>query len=307
MNARMHLLAVWFAVEAVAVGIIATYATHPASEFYNVSRDGLAGGLSRALVFTNYPVSLIGLAVIGVSLSYLLPRAETTRRAALIAVGIGGALLCVVTALPGVVEQADLDGEPVNAIPLAGVLIAIALSIMAMGTGEAGAALPLTWQDWVGRGTLAVLAVLALPWILAEAGVYIGDIPLLRSLYYSKQIPDGETLRAVHLGHHHGLDGLLFVFAAFTLGRIVRVRPGWRLIRAVAAYLGLMASYGIFNFANDGWLEQVVNRGWAAREVPDFFRPEFSIGWGLLLLGAIACWALFFRPSPAPLNSGESK
>lgn len=140
---------------------------------------------------------------------------------------------------------------------------------------------------------------------------------LLGSIFYSKQIPEGETLRAVHLGHHHGLDGLLFVFVAFTLGRAIRERGDSKLTNAVAVYLGLMLSYGVANFASDIWLEQVVKRRWTDREIPNFLRPELSLGWGLILVGAAMHWAVLFRPSqsrdsamvvyPTVLATGERK
>jgi hypothetical protein len=297
MSARSHLLAVGLTVAAFAVAIVATYAALPAGEFYHVSHVGLAGGASRALVFSNFPTSLIALALIGVSLSILLPLADDAQRRLLTYAGIVGAILCLVTALPGVVDQGDLDAKLVNVVPLFGVVIAAALTMIAAREPEAAANLRLSQQDRFGRWLLVVLAVLGLPWILADVGVYVGDLPVLGSIFYSKQIPVGETLRAVHLGHHHGLDGLLFVFVALTLGRVIRERGDSKLAGVIAAYLGLMLSYGLANFANDFWQEQLVKRGWTDREIPNFLRPERSLGWGLLLVGAVICWAGLFRPT----------
>jgi hypothetical protein len=162
----------------------------------------------------------------------------------------------------------------------------------------AGRVIPWIWKDRVGLGILIVLVVLGLPWFLADVGVYIGDIPGLGSIFYSKQIPEGETLRAVHLGHHHGLDGVLFAFTAVTLGRVVRISGDSALSTFVAAYFALMLSYGIANVANDFWLEQVVKRGWTNWEIPSFLSLDPSPGWAVVLAGAVAAWAVFFRPEP---------
>ena len=304
-NIRMHLAAVLAAVAAISVAIFATYALLPAGEFYHVSHEGLAGGASRALVFSNFPVSLVGLALIGVSLNLLRTRGDDGR---LTVLGAAGALLCLVTAFPGVVKQSNLDARLINVVPLIGFVIAIALTALAMRAAEAERTIPRTWRDRVGFWIVIVLAVLALPWILADVGVYIGDIPGLGSMFYSKQIPEGETLRAVHLGHHHGLDGLLFAFVAVVVGRIVRCSRPAALVNATAAYCGLMLSYGIANVANDFWLEQFVKRGWTEWEIPSFLSLDPSVGWGVVLLGAAAAWAVFFRPEheAAPTSASSS-
>ena len=95
MSIRVHLWAVWVAVAAIAAAIFLTYALLPASEFYHVSHEGLAGGASRALVYSNFPVSLVGLAAIGVSLILL------RRRAMFTVIGAVGAVLCLATVVPG--------------------------------------------------------------------------------------------------------------------------------------------------------------------------------------------------------------
>ncbi|HEX3303008.1 MAG TPA: hypothetical protein VHR64_09020, partial [Thermomicrobiales bacterium] len=121
-------------------------------------------------------------------------------------------------------------------------------------------------------------------------------IPLLDRIYLSKQIPAGETLRAVHLGHHHSLDGYYFMFAALILSRIVRRDLTSRLASILRGYFGLMFSYGLLNMAEDFWLEQIVKRGWTDQELPDFLMPALSVGWALIIVGAIISWALLFRP-----------
>jgi len=93
----------------VLVAIVVTYARLDPADLYHVSREGLAGGLSRALVVANFPLSLVAIALVLVAVDVL------PRRAWL--VGGPAIALCAVTAWPGVVDQADLDARPVNALP----------------------------------------------------------------------------------------------------------------------------------------------------------------------------------------------
>src|SRR2546428_221949 len=57
-----------------------------------------------------------------------------------------------------------------------------------------------------GRGGARILGaaartIVSLPWIFAEIGVYIGDVPLLGHVFRSKQlfVHDGELGHSVHL------------------------------------------------------------------------------------------------------------
>jgi hypothetical protein len=50
--------------------------------------------------------------------------------------------------------------------------------------------------------------------------------------------PDGTVLAAVHLGHHHGLDGAALILSALLLSRVRMV--GRRLGIAASLYLALM-------------------------------------------------------------------
>jgi hypothetical protein len=201
-----------------------------------------------------------------------------------------------VTAIPGVVEQSDLDAKPINVIPALGVVIALILTLVSFRAPDRYRLLPWSWRDRVGIVLLALLTVIALPWILADLGVYMDDIPLLDPVVMSREIPEGERLRAVHLGHHHGLDGLLFVSTALVLGRLVRRDIASRMASVLRGYFGLMFSYGLFNLLEDAWLEQVVKRGWTERELPDFLVPDLSIGWALIIAGAFVAWYVLFRP-----------
>jgi len=260
----------------------------------------LAGGASRALVFSNFPFALAAIALTGFAVAALVAdqsRVPLRLRRWVYAVAGIAILLCLVTALPGVVDQGDLDAKLVNALPALGVVLAFALTIAGVRNGAPAAAVPWSRRDSLALVVIAALAILALPWILADVGVYIGDLPLLGRVFMSDEFaPPGATLRAVHLGHHHGLDGFLFITAALVLGRrLGALQPG-RLRTAIGWYLALMLAYGVPNFANDFWLEQLEKRGTTEIHIPSMLRPEPTFAWGLLLLGMIVTRYLLFRP-----------
>jgi hypothetical protein len=176
----------------------------------------------------------------------------------------------------------------------------LGLTLFALRMRGTGEAVPWRTRDTVLLVAIAILIFIALPWILADLGFYVGDIPPLGHLFMSKQVVAGESLRAVHLGHHHGLDGMYLAIAALILGRqLGSVALGW-LRGALSWYLPLMVAYGLANIANDAWQEQVVKRGWTEWRIPDMLRPHLSIAWGILLLGMIILRLVVFRPHAAP-------
>ena len=68
-----------------------------------------------------------------------------------------------------------------------------------------------------------------------------------------------------------------------------------RLRTALAVYLSVMIPYGVGNMANDGWNEQIVERGWASWQVPDMLRPGLNWAWGLTIIAAAAIYFSSFR------------
>ena len=158
---------VWALLLATAVTIVVTYSRVPPQDLYNVSRDGLAGGLGRALVFLNYPVALAA-----ISIACLAAERIGTRNAWFAALSASG--LCAITAVPGVVDQHDLDAKLVNVLPALGVAIAFVLSLLA--PWERVGRLPL---DPLRVAIGVVVWLVALVWIAATLGFYFpGDLLL---------------------------------------------------------------------------------------------------------------------------------
>src|SRR4051812_33834021 len=111
---------VWLPLALAATAIAVTYARIAPERLYHVHGSGLAAGLGRTLVFLNFPCAFVALGVLAVA-------ANSTGRHGRVA-AIVGAALCAVAAWPGVVDADDLDAKWVNAVPAAGVAVAVALS-----------------------------------------------------------------------------------------------------------------------------------------------------------------------------------
>lgn len=270
--------AVWALLLAAAAVVVVTYTRLPPDELYNVSEEGLASGLGRALVFLNYPVSLAAIPV-----AWLAADRIRSRRAVWAAVA--ATLLCGVTAVPGVVDQQDLDAKPVNVLPALGVAIALVLSLRA--PWERVGRLPLD-PVRVAIGLAVWLA--ALVWTAAVLGFFFpGDLLLGEEL---RRGGDGHLAPAVHLGDHEGFDAALLVTAALVL---TRYRPRF----AVAWLLGLALAYGLAVEWRDLWFEQVTKRGWTNWTPPQVLTPRLSAAWvALVVLGLGVALALrrFERP-----------
>jgi hypothetical protein len=195
---------------------------------------------------------------------------------------------------PGVVPQAPLIARPINALPPLGVLLSVALLAL---TSRAIPEPARDWRrgDWLRLAAIVTLLFRALPWLLADLGVYIGDLPILGALFLSRQVTSGAAGPAVHLGHHHGLDGVLLALAALALhSELAWIGTRW-LRWTLGAYLALMLTYGLANAVQDCWLEQIVRRGWTAAAVPDVLWPTPTRAWAALLLIAASAWPLVLR------------
>lgn len=262
--------------------VLITYARIDPAELYHVSEDGLRGGLGRTLVLVNYPIALVSVALAAIAADRL-----DDRRAD--AVALVSILLCALVAVPGVVDQDDLDARWVNILPALGVGLAAALVVVALGKGGVGTSPPRALGDRLRIGAAAVLLVLALPWYFAETGFYAPD-PIL-----ADEVPAGETIAAVHLGHHHGTDGVLLGLAALALSRTLGTHRRRRAEAFLSGYLALMLAYGCALALEDGWGEQVWKRGWTDWDIPSVLRPEPTLAWAAIVAAAVAVELLWFR------------
>lgn len=281
-----EVLAVWAGFGLVGVAVFVTYARLSTDELYNVSESGLAGGAGRILVFAGYPTALLAIGILPVVVERL------GRRPWVVAVAAVAAVLCATVAWPGVVEQGDLDARPANAFAAVGTLVVLGLTGLALRRGGIGFRRPFGGRWDVARLALAVVVVLAaVPWIAAEIGAHLDGVPGLGSVFLtgvSRPEPGHPTLTAVHLGHHHGMDGAMLTLAALALSRTVFTLRSGLLRTGYLFYVSLMLVYGLANALQDFWLEQLVKRGTTSLEIPTLTVPEASPSWAALLAAALS-------------------
>jgi hypothetical protein len=268
-------LATWALWVLVAACIVVTYSRLDPAETYHVSREGITGGLSRALTFANFPFALVAIGLVLVALASL-PRRAWWAAAPAIA-------LCAT--IPLFNDQADLDAHWGNAVPAVGVAIAAALTVEATRRAGSSFAPRRPWDT--ARIVVAVFVLLvSLPWFSAELGFHFpGDLFMGEELRLEE---DGTKIAAVHLGHHHGEDGALLVLTSLLLSRVVV--PAGALRVAVQCYVGLMLAYGAVNLVQDAWNEQIVKRGWSETTIPSAIQPSLTAIW--LVVAALAVIAM---------------
>jgi hypothetical protein len=273
-------LIVWALFAAVGAAALVTYARLPPEDLYHTSGTGIEAGASRVLVFLGYPFSIVAIALAAIAASRL--GTPTAAFAAVLA-----AILCATIGYPGVIDQADLDARPVNALAGAGVAIALALTLAALVREGVGETRRFGRADLLRALAAVALLLVGLPWVFAELGFYVSDVPVLGRIFLAKEIvpsTGGEpSLHAVHLGRHHGMDGVLLAISALVLSRVPRqIASSWQAV-ALSAYLALMLVYGLANALQDFWTEQLVKRGTVSVRIPSLIRPDASWAWAAML------------------------
>jgi hypothetical protein len=259
------------------------------NDLYHVSGNGLVGGLSRVLVELNFPLALVAIVVVLVAVDALPRRAWAVAGPA---IGLSAAV-----AWPGVIDQDDLDARVVNVIPALGVALSLGLTAAASRRGGAGLARRLPF-DPVRATIAAVLLLVSIPWIAADLGVFLPDgVFIMRRVALDT---DGLPIAAVHLGHHHGMDGTLVALSAILLSR-PRLRRG-ATASVTVAVTSLAFAYGIVNCVQDAWNEQLVKRGTLDRQIPSAILPSLSWIW-LVILVLAALTALTLRRESRRVDS----
>jgi hypothetical protein len=285
-------LAVWCLFALVALAIVSTYSRLPAGELYHTSGGGLEAGFGRALVFVGFPLGIAATA-----LSWIA--AARVRTSLAVVAAAGATVMAATVGFPGVIDQNDLDARPVNAIAAIGALVALVLTAWALERGGLGDSAPFGPGDVLRIAAAALLVFFSLPWVWAELGFYVSDAPVLGSLFIAEEVKPslgGEpSLHAVHLGHHHGMDGALLALGALALSRVPARMPRRSEGTALAVYVSLMLAYGLANALQDGWNEQLVKRGTFDAKLPSMIRPSLSPAWAGIVAGAVVIYFALSR------------
>jgi hypothetical protein len=296
-----EVLAIWALCAALLLVTFVTYLRTPVAKLYHSSQGGLAGAASSVLVVVNYPIAIIATALTAIVVARLLAHpwaASPVRRWGVISSALVAVAMCAVAAWPGVVSTDEIHVTPINAVPAAGAGLALLLTTLGVWVSGAGRARPVGRADAIRVALAAGLVVAALPWLVADLGFYIGDVPVLGRLFMSKQIfpeADGLLLPAVHVGRHHGADGALFAVSALLLSRTLLQIPGARLRSVLCFALSLMFVYGVANFAQDFWTEQVVKRGWSTHSLSNMVVPAVRPAWGVIVIATVALYLVYLR------------
>jgi hypothetical protein len=275
----------------------ATWATNariPVSLLYGFHGAGVLSAAGRVVVLLGWPIALAAIPLTAVAVDRFLAFPHSQSAARLVgAASVLAIVLCLTIAWPGAQEGTHLDARYINAPAAVGVAVAFGLTVYVLAWTGRGTRPPRTRMDVVLVTVFLVLLALSLPWLLANFGYYVGDVAGLRRVFMSEQVvpePGNPNLRAVHLGNHEGIDGVLLAITAVvlirTLGQMARSAR-----RAVlAAYLSLLLVYGLGVALADGWHEQITKRGWTAWRVPSVLHPSASWAWLVVLAAGALVW-----------------
>jgi len=280
--------AVWAMFAAVLVAVVITYTRLPPDELYHVDGHGfVGGGLSRAVVYLNFPVGLAGVYL-------LLAQADRMSRR-LRGLAVAAFLLWMPVFSSRVLSQDYLDARWANGVP------AFAVALMLVVTLATPARIPERLRGDRARIAVAgAFLVLALPWLAAELGFDFTGVPLLGQVFQTHELrrqPGIPELHpAVHYGDHHGLEATLLLLVALAVSRMLGTIRGSRLRHTFGLLTGVLIAYSVMNVANDAWIEQIVKRGWTNWLVPDVLEPRLNWGWLVIVGAGVALWLTLVRP-----------
>jgi len=287
-------LALWAMWLAVCAATWATNARIPVLLLYGYHGRGVVSAAGRVVVLLGWPVALASIPLLAVSVERFLASSPSRRSTLWVVVAsVLSIALCVTIAWPGAQQGSHLDAKFVNAPAAVGVALAFGVTMYVVATTGRGDRLPRTRTAVVWTAAFVAILVLSIPWLLANLGYYVGDVAGLRTLFMSEQVvpePGNPHLRAVHLGNHEGIDGVLLALTAVVLMRTLgRIAPSARRT-ALAVYLSVLLVYGLEVALADGWHEQIVKRGWTGWRVPTVLHPSASWAWLTVLAGALLVW-----------------
>lgn len=251
-------------------------------------RPGAPGHRVRAFVRHPLAPAAIPLGLLAVDRIAEVPEGRGSGRRMTVAAGSAG--LAVMAA------RSATRRIGVDALAAGLVVASLGGTAVALATRDRGGFARRQRGDAVRMGVGAGLVAISLPWLLADLGVYAGDVPLLRRVYLSRQrMPPGARGAAVHLGHHHGLDGALLAWTGLALSRQVPAVRSPLLRESLALTTSLLTVYGAARAAEDAWYEQVVKRGWARVRLPSLVvggRPTREPGWAGVAAGTAILLAM---------------
>ncbi len=272
----------------VGIEILVTYTRLSPAELYYVSGSGPRLATRQFLLFLGFPAGVLAIAVAG-----LVTDSTSSRLVVRSAVA---ALLGALSVAVGRWDEAELSLRSVSALGIAACVTAVGISWIVLRRDGRAPLIRRIRGDGVRLVIASALAVIAIPWLLADLGLSTDQIPGLRSVFITEALrPDpgrAKAFSAVHDGHHHGMDGVLLAWSALLLSRVLPrlKRPN---IRGPArAYVSFVFVLGAANAIQDFWTEQLFKRGSVSVLIPHFTSPTLTLHWLVLIAATVTVFVL---------------
>ena len=274
-------LGAWALLGTTTLVVLVTYSRLDAAALYNVSHEGLAGGLSRAVVLVNFPVALV--ADRSRPRRRRRPAAQRVARRGTGDRALGARLGRGRPERPG----RPLDQRPPRTRCGAGALADRGRRSCRRSVVRAASRGRPPSSRRRGRRPRPVASVDRRGSRLPSAG---RRLPRRRGVHEG----NGRTFAAVHLGHHHGGDGACSFSPrcscpAFGCRRAACGLHGHGLSRSACSPTASV------NLAQDLWHEQVVKRGWTDADIPSALVPGARPIWLVIVLLAVLATMLLLR------------
>ena len=139
---------------------------------------------------------------------------------------------------------------------------------------------------------LALTLLIGIPWIFANSGMFVSDVPVLGNIYLAKQTFEGHP--AVHLGSHHGYKGFTFfllMILVFTTVKYLHNKKIKIIAGLVCCYL---LAWGFYNMFQDFFTEQIFKRDLVNFTFPNA-TANFSISFSLAVISSILIYTFVWR------------
>ena len=296
----------WVVIIFYSIPLFVVNAILPSSERYGISEEGFLAGFYRLILWLNFPVAVLSLLCNFIVLDIWLDKRKEEGHLRSFyghkiwpVLTVLSSFLCLIVVFPGVLDDKNLQFDLVHLLPATGVLLSLIgffsvfnlLSDPEKKTSSpfekiVGSKQKANWPIGIG---LVLALLLSLPWIFADLGIYIGDIPLLGKAWMSREpTPHREWLAAVHLGHHHGMDGLFLLFFALLIGKDLSDLALSSLRLSLSFCCALLVPYGFWALFSDFWEEQIWKRGVTDLCFDNALTPQVNLYWlGFLVVALL--------------------
>jgi len=139
---------------------------------------------------------------------------------------------------------------------------------------------------------IVITLLISMPWIFANSGMFVSDVPVLGNIYLAKQDFNGHS--SVHLGSHHGYKGFTFfllMILVFTTVKYLYNKKTKIVAGLVCCYL---LAWGFYNMFQDFFTEQIFKRGLVNFTFPNA-TTYFQISFPLAVISGVLIYTFVWR------------